>query len=58
MAVALFGVMFVMHNLEFKGFSLGLGILVGTQHWIWPAGETQVLGRMARKALAERGIVA
>jgi len=55
-AVALFGVMFVMHNLEFKGFSLGLGLLVGAQHWIWPAGETKFLGNMSRKTLAESGI--
>jgi O-antigen ligase len=55
-AVALFGVMFVMHSLEFKGFSLGLGILVGVHHWIWPAGKTQFLGSMIRKTLAERGI--
>jgi hypothetical protein len=48
--------MFVMHGLAFKGFSLGLGILIGAQHWIWPAGETQFLGRMARKTLAESGI--
>ena len=53
MAVALFGVMFVMHNLEFKGFSLGLGILVGTQHWIWPAGKTQFLGSMVRTTLTK-----
>jgi len=32
--VTLFGLMFVMHNLAFKGFSLGLGILIGAQHWI------------------------
>jgi O-antigen ligase len=56
MAVALFGVMFVMHGLAFKGFSLGLGILVGAQQWVWPAGETQLLGKMAWKALAERGV--
>jgi hypothetical protein len=52
-AVALFGVMFVMHNLEFKGFSLGLGILVGAQHWIWPAGKTQFLGSMVRTTLTK-----
>jgi O-antigen ligase len=51
--VALFGVMFVMHGLYFKGFSLGLGILIGAQHWIWPAGGPQFLGRMVRKTLAE-----
>ena len=47
--VALFGMMFMMQGLAFKGFSLGLGILVGVQHWIWPAGETQFLRRMVRK---------
>jgi hypothetical protein len=41
-AVVLFSVMFVIHNLEFKAFTLGLGILVGAQHWIWPAGTTQL----------------
>ena len=56
--VALFGVMFVMHGLAFKGFSLGLGILIGAQHWIWPVGETQFLGRMVRKTLAESGTAA
>jgi O-antigen ligase len=58
MVVALFGVMFVMHGLAFKGFSLGLGILIGVQHWIWPAGETQSWGRMVRKTLAESGTAA
>jgi O-antigen ligase len=53
MMVALFGVMFVVHNLEFKGFSLGLGILVGSQHWIWPDGKTQFLGSMVRKTLTK-----
>ena len=56
--VALFSVMFVIHNLEFKAFSLGLGILVGTQHWIWPAGETQLWGRGVRKTLAKSGTAA
>jgi O-Antigen ligase len=51
--VALFGLMLVMQSLAFKGFSFGLGILVGTQRWIWPAGETQFLGRRLRKTLAE-----
>jgi hypothetical protein len=46
----------VWSDLEFKGFSLGLGILVGAHHWIWPAGETRFLGSMVRKILAERGI--
>jgi O-antigen ligase len=49
MVVALFGVMFVMQSLAFKGFALGLGILIGAQHWIWPAGKTQFLRRMVRK---------
>ena len=56
MVVALFGVMFVMHGLAFKGFSLGLGILIGAQHWIWPAGGTQSLGRKVQKTLAKHGI--
>jgi O-antigen ligase len=53
MAVALFGVMFVSHNLEFKGFSLGLGILISAQHWIWPAGGLQLWGKIVRKPLAK-----
>jgi hypothetical protein len=53
--VTLFGVMFVMHGLAFKGFSVGLGILVGARHWIWPAGETQAFGKIAQKTLAESG---
>jgi O-antigen ligase len=51
MVVTLFGVMFVIHGLAFKGFSLGLGILVGAQYWIWPTGETQSWRRMVRKTL-------
>jgi hypothetical protein len=42
----------VSHVLQLKGGSLMLGILIGTQYWIWPAGETQLLGRMVRKTLA------
>jgi O-antigen ligase len=53
--VALFGVMFVMHGLAFKSFALGLGMLSGAQHWIWPAGETQFMRRTVQKALAQNG---
>jgi hypothetical protein len=42
-AVPLFVFLLVTHNLNSKIFSLGLGILVGTQCWIWPAGKTQRL---------------
>jgi hypothetical protein len=49
--VPLFVHMWKSHNLESKLFSLGLGILVGTQCWIWSTGETQFLGRIVRKTL-------
>jgi hypothetical protein len=46
------------HNLSFKGYALGLGILIGMHYWIWPAGETQLSERIAWKTLAERGTAA
>jgi len=52
---SLFVHMWVSHGLYFKGFSLGLGILIGMQCWIWPEGEPQVLGRVIRKTLTEGG---
>jgi hypothetical protein len=51
-AITSFVIMWVGHGIYAKGYSLTLGILVGTQYWIWPAGETQLLGRMVRKTLA------
>jgi hypothetical protein len=54
-AVPLFVSLLISHNLSAKLFSLGLGILVGTQRWIWPTGETQFLRRIVRKTLTESG---
>jgi O-Antigen ligase len=48
-AVTSFVTMGVVHGIYSKSYSLTLGILVGTQYWIWPAGETQPLGRIVRK---------
>jgi O-Antigen ligase len=54
--VPLFLFMWVCSSFYAKNFSLGFGILVGTQHWIWSAGKTQLLGRTARKTLTESRI--
>ena len=56
--VALAILMLQDHSLYFKGYALGLGILIGMQYWIWPAGETQLSERIAWKTLAERGTAA
>ena len=40
-AVSLLFLSFVMHNLNTKEFSLGLGMLVGSRLWIWPQGIVQ-----------------
>ena len=44
-AVTTFVGMCVSHGIYAKSYSFTLGILVGTQCWLWPAGETQLLGR-------------
>jgi hypothetical protein len=56
--VALAILMLQDHRLYFKGYALGLGILIGMHYWIWPAGETQLSERIAWKTLAERGTAA
>ena len=56
--VALAILMLQDHSLYFKGYALGLGILIGMQYWIWPASETQLSERIAWKTLAERGTAA
>jgi O-antigen ligase len=45
LSLGLFGVsvtlglyIMMMHVVSFKGFSIGLGLLVGTQRWLWPHG--------------------
>jgi hypothetical protein len=45
LSLGLFGVsltlglyLMMMHVVSFKGFSIGLGLLVGTRLWIWPHG--------------------
>jgi hypothetical protein len=45
LSLGLFGVMvslglylMMMHVVSFKGFSMGLGLLVGAQRWVWPRG--------------------
>ena len=43
------------HVLASKRFSLALGILIGAQRWLWPAVETQLLGRTVRKTFTESG---
>jgi hypothetical protein len=53
--VALAILMLQDQSLNFKGYALGLGILIGMHYWIWPAGETQLSERIAWKTLAERG---
>ena len=53
--VPLFLFMWTSNSFYAKNFSLVFGILVGTQHWIWSAGKTQLLGRTARKTLTESG---
>lgn len=40
-AISLLLLMLVMHNLYAKEFSLGLGLLVGARHWLWPHGVAQ-----------------
>ena len=50
-AVASFVPMWASHGVYSKSNSLALGILIGTQYWLWPAGETQLLGKMVRKTL-------
>ena len=40
-SVSLLLYMMVTHVLAFKGFSIGLGILVGARLWIWPQGIVQ-----------------
>ena len=47
--------MWVSHNLYSKSYSLALGILIGSRCWLWPAGETQFLGRIVRKTLTKSG---
>jgi hypothetical protein len=37
-SVALMLYLMVTHVVSFKGFALGLGLLVGTRYWIWPRG--------------------
>ena len=37
-AVSVFLMLFAAHDLYAKGYSLGLGMLVGARHWIWPQG--------------------
>ena len=56
--VALAILMLQDHSLYFKGYALGLGILIGMHYWIWPAGETQLSERIAWQTLAERGTAA
>jgi hypothetical protein len=51
--VASFVVMWTGHGIYSKVYSLTLGILVGTQRWLWPAAETRLLGRTVRKTLAK-----
>ena len=50
-AVTSFVSLWVSHGIYSKGYSLTLGLLIGTQCWLWPAGETQLLERMVRKTL-------
>jgi hypothetical protein len=40
-ALSLFLIMFFSHNFYDKWYSLGLGLLVGANHWIWPNGTIQ-----------------
>jgi hypothetical protein len=44
-AVSLLLHMMVAHGLTFKGYSLGLGLLVGGRLWIWPKGIVPSLRR-------------
>jgi hypothetical protein len=48
-AISLFLLMQVMHNLYIKELSLGLGILVGTHQWVWAKGRG-IIGIIRAKA--------
>ena len=47
--------MWVSHSLYSKSYSLALGVLIGSRCWLWPAGETQFLGKIVRKTLTKSG---
>jgi hypothetical protein len=53
--VTSFVLLCVSHNLYSKSYSFALGILIGTRCWLWPAGETQFLGKIVRKTLTKSG---
>lgn len=52
--LSLFLYLMVTHVLAFKGFSLGLGMLVGAHRWIWPQGTTHRISRFRKRIFPQR----